>query len=115
MLLPENAVDVSLVDEDRYPLVNDATFVPTMHAEILKGPGQWVSSRLYAAVEFAWGILLRECASRAVFTGELSLSHHSILSYPHSLNIFLRELCEDLISCMCLSCGTLDVCCNDHK
>ena len=67
----ENAVDVSLVDEDRYPLVTDATFVPTMHAEILKGPGQWATPRLYATVEFAWGIVLRECAGRAVFIGEV--------------------------------------------
>ena len=63
-------MDVSLVDEDRYPLVTDATFVPGMHAEVLKGPGEWASSWLYAAVEFAWGILLRECAGRAVFTGK---------------------------------------------
>ena len=68
--ISENTVDVSLADEDRYPLVTDVTFVPTMHAEILKGPGQWATPKLYAAVEFAWGILLRECAGRAVFTGE---------------------------------------------
>ena len=66
----ENTVDVSLIDEDLYPLKTDATFVPTMHAEVLKGPGQWVTPRLYAAVEFAWGILLRECAGRADFTGK---------------------------------------------
>ena len=65
----ENAVDVSLVDADRYPLVTNATFLTSVHSEILKGPGQWASSRLYAAVEFAWGVLLRECAGRAVFTG----------------------------------------------
>ena len=62
-------MDVSLIDEDRYPLVTDPTFVPKVHEEILKGPAQWASARLYAAVEFAWGVLLRECAGRAVFTG----------------------------------------------
>ena len=71
LFVSENTVDVSLVDEDRYPLVTDVTFVPTMHAEILKDPSQWATPTLHAAVEFAWGVLLRDCAGRAVFTGEI--------------------------------------------
>ena len=74
-------MDVSLVDEERYPLVTDMTFVPTMHAEILhaeilQDPDQWATPKLYAAVEFAWGILLRECAGRTVFTGEVHVTLH---------------------------------------
>ena len=68
----ENAVDASLVD-DPYPLVADPTFIPRMHAVILNDPAQWATPRLYAAVEFAWGVLLRECAGRTDFTGALSL------------------------------------------
>ena len=85
---------MSLVDEDRYPLVTDATFVPTMHAEIVQGPGGWVTPKLFAAVKFAWGILLRECAGRAVFTGESHLeSSYSFCSYVLDNYIKIFKLC----------------------
>ncbi len=60
-------MDDSLIDE-HYPLIADVTFVPVIHAEVIKD-SKWLTSELCEAVRFAWGVLLRECASRAAFTG----------------------------------------------
>ena len=61
-------MDDSLFD-DHYPITSDATFVPSLHAEITTGSSKWNTPELYSAVQFAWGVLLRECASRAAFAG----------------------------------------------
>ena len=64
-------LDDSLIDE-HFPIIADGTFVPTVHAKILKDGEEkkWTSPGLHAAVKFAWAVLLRECASRATFSGE---------------------------------------------
>ena len=49
-------------------MVVDATFVPTLHSEVLK-ESDWSCPSLHAAVKFAWAVLLRECASRVTFSG----------------------------------------------
>ena len=64
---PESNLDDSLVDE-HYPLVADATFVPMLHGEVLTD-SDWASPSLHAVVKFSWAVLLRECASRASFSG----------------------------------------------
>ena len=64
---PEDNLDDSMVDE-HYPLVADATFVPTLHSEVLK-ESDWACPSLHAAIKFAWAVLLRECASRVTFSG----------------------------------------------
>lgn len=56
------------VSDDRYPILSDPNFVPSLHTEILKNNG-WATSELCRAVQFAWGVLLREYASRPAFTG----------------------------------------------
>ena len=55
--------------DDRYPVLTDGNFVPALHTEMLKNDG-WATPELCKAVQFAWGVLLREYASRPAFTGE---------------------------------------------
>ncbi|XP_064397234.1 nuclear pore complex protein Nup205-like isoform X2 [Halichondria panicea] len=97
-ITPESAVDESMLD-DHYPALS-ATFVPSIHAELLKG--DWSTPELHSAVMFAWAVLLRECSSRASFAGVTELeddgaimdihlgpalvfTRQSILTCPHFL------------------------------
>ena len=70
--------------DEHYPLVADATFVPMLHGEVLKD-SDWASPSLHAVVKFSWAVLLRECASRASFSG----------------------VC--VCVCVCVYCGNLDI------
>lgn len=72
-------MDDSLVNE-HYPLTGDHTFLPTLHQELLKGPDQWTTPEMFAAVQFTWAVLLRECAGRTVFTGELTSCNQKTLA-----------------------------------
>ena len=68
-VLTETAMDDSQL-EDRYPLLNDLTFLPSFHEQLLKGLAQWSTPEMFATVQFMWAVLLRECAGRTLFAGE---------------------------------------------
>jgi hypothetical protein len=69
------------VSDDRYPILSDPSFLTALHTEVLKSDG-WVTPELCKAVQFAWGVLLREYASRPAFTGEAIFLLVISLEYP---------------------------------
>lgn len=54
--------------DDRYPVVSDAEFLPALQAQLVL-ENAWATPELFKAVQFAWGVLLREYASRPDFVG----------------------------------------------
>ena len=51
------------MSDDRYPVAADAEFLAALHNKLAKENG-WATPQLFKAVQFAWGVLLREYASR---------------------------------------------------
>ena len=60
-------LDDSFVDE-QYPVISDSAFVSTVHQELCKD--DWAYPAMGVAVNFAWGILLRECSPLDAFRGQ---------------------------------------------
>lgn len=61
------SLDNSLVD-DRYPILSDSGLLSAVHQELKKN--DWSYPALGAAVNFAWGVLLRECSPLDAFRGK---------------------------------------------
>ena len=61
-----SSLDSSLVDE-HYPILSDSNLLSAVHQELAKD--DWAYPALGAAVNFAWGVLLRECSPLDAFRG----------------------------------------------
>ena len=59
--------------DDDHRIVSDMHYLHMVHAFITSEDVQWTTPELRDAVFFAWGVLLRECGSRAVFESESGL------------------------------------------
>ena len=53
---------------DTYPILSDPTFIPDVTEELMKDR-EWKYKELKGCVLFAWGQLLRICASASPFSG----------------------------------------------
>ena len=58
-----------LASDDRYPVASDPNFLNTLHDKLAKDEA-WATPELFKAVQFAWGVLLREYASRPDLLGK---------------------------------------------
>ena len=77
------------VADEMYPILSDAEYLPSLHMAILKSDG-WTTPELCKAVQFAWGVLLREYGCRPAFTGMWGgCGHWGVVTMEKSLGMAL--------------------------
>ncbi len=63
----------------------DAEFLPALHAKLAREDG-WATPELFRAIQFAWGVLLREYASGPDLMGECGSNPMTNLNFDLDLS-----------------------------